>query len=169
MADDRASALIFGARIEKPLTYADFDTKVLKKSFRSVGAEIRKIARKSVSKKAVSRAGQFPGMETGTLRKSIKEKVSRSGFSVGIASYKVQGMDKYYPAFVYWGHRGPYADMKDGKPDKKQHGKKRVGKKVAEPRRNYIVDAAEQYGRTRYQAVMQKVLAEAIKPGVITG
>ena len=164
-----ASPLVFHAELQKPLAYADFDTRVLKKNFRTVGAEVRKIARRFVSKRAVSRAGEFPGMDTGTLRKSIKAKVSRSGFSVGVASYKIEGMDVYYPAFVYWGHRSKGADRVNGIPDKKQHGRKRVGEKVAKPRRNYIVEAAERYGQTRYQSVMQRVLVDAIKPGVITG
>ena len=164
-----ARALVFRAELQKPLTYADFDTRVLKKNFRTVGAEVRKIARRLVSRRAVSKAGEFPGMDTGTLRKSIKSKVSRSGFSVGISSYKIEGMDVYYPAFVYWGHRSKGADRVNGIPDKKQHGRKRVGEKVAKPRRNYIVEAAERYGQTRYQSVMQKVLVDAIKPGVITG
>lgn len=164
-----ASPLVFHAELQKPLTYADFDTRVLKKNFRTVGAEVRKIARRFVSKRAVSRAGEFPGMDTGTLRKSIKAKVSRSGFSVGVASYKIEGMDVYYPAFVYWGHRSKGADRVNGIPDKKQHGRKRVGEKVAKPRRNYIVEAAERYGQTRYQSVMQRVLVDAIKQGVITG
>ena len=164
-----ARALVFRAELQKPLTYADFDTRVLKKNFRTVGAEVRKIARRLVSRRAVSKAGEFPGMNTGTLRKSIKSKVSRSGFSVGISSYKIEGMDVYYPAFVYYGHRRRGADQVNGVPDRKQRGRKRVGEKVAKPRRNYIVEAAERYGQSRYQAVMQKVLVDAIKPGVITG
>ena len=167
MSADRAGALTMRAQIQSPFTFADFDPRVLKKGFRKVGAEVRKIAKKEVSKKAVSRAGDFPGRDTGTLRKSIKAKVSRSGFSVGVASYKVTGMDVYYPAFVYWGHRAPGEDMKDGKSDKKQHGKKRVGTKVAAPRKNYIAAAAEAYGQTQYQSVMSTLLDDALKDGVV--
>ena len=50
-----ARALVFRAELQKPLTYADFDTRVLKKNFRTVGAEVRKIARRLVSRRAVSK------------------------------------------------------------------------------------------------------------------
>ena len=164
-----ASPLMFETQLQKPLTYADFDTKVLKKNFRKVGGEVRKIARRLVSKKAISRAGGFPGMDTGLLRKSIQAKVSRSGFSVGIASYPINGMDVFYPPFVYWGHRGPGSDRDaNGDQDSKQTGKRRSGKKVAPARKNYIVEAANRYGQTKYQQVMEKVLVDAIKPGLIT-
>lgn len=165
-----ASPLMFETQLQKPLTYADFDTKVLKKNFRKVGGEVRKIARRLVSKKAISRAGGFPGMDTGLLRKSIQAKVSSSGFSVGIASYPITGMSDFYPVFVYWGHRAPGSDRdSNGNRDHKQQGRKRKGEKVAKPRENYIVEAAHRYGQTKYRQVMEKVLVDAIKPGVITG
>ena len=43
-----AELLVFKAELKKPLTYADFDTKILKKTFRQAGGEIRKIARRLV-------------------------------------------------------------------------------------------------------------------------
>lgn len=164
-----AELLVFEAKLKKPLTYADFDTKILKKTFRQAGGEIRKIARRLVSRRTVSRVGEFPGRDTGMLRKSILAKVSRSGFSVGVASYPITGMDVFYPPFVYWGHRGPGSDRDaKGAQDSKQTGKRRSGKKVAQARKNYIIEAANRYGQTKYQQVMEKVLVDAIKPGLIT-
>ena len=151
---------------ERPLSFPDFDTKVLKKRFRKVGKEVAKEARKSVSRKAVSRAWELPGMITGGLRKTITYRVSRSGFSVGIHSYGGK-LKEYYPAFVYYGHRAPYTDRVGGEPDKRQRGKKRVGRKVAAPRKNWIVTATERYAREKYQAELRSMLEEAIKPGLI--
>lgn len=155
--------LNYGIKFQEPIRYPDFDPKVLKPAFRKMGGEVAKISRKLVSSRAVSGAGGFPGRDSGLLRKSIKAKVSRSGFSVGIKNYDIPQFDKFYPAFVYYGHRAPYTDSG------KQQGKKRIGRKVAPPRANWIVAAAEKYGQQRYMAEMQVIMARAIKPGVITG
>lgn len=166
MSNDYRGPLIFSAKFIEPLEYADFDKKVLKKNFREVGKEVRAIARKNVSQKAVSKAGEFPGMQTGDLRRAISSRVSRSEFSVAIASYPKPGKD-YYAPFVYYGHRAPGADRVNGVKDRRQQHKRRIGEKVAKPRKNYITEAAETYGQTKYQAVMAKVLVDAIKPGII--
>ncbi len=156
------SILKFDVAFEKPLRRPDFDTKVLKDGFRRMGKEIVKTSRKLVSRRGVSRKGEHPGKQTGTLAKSVKSRISRSGFSVAVKS-ESKGMPVYYPAFVYYGHRGP------GRDSKKQHGTKRHGRKVAAPRANWIVDAAERYGRYRYMAEMKQIMAQAIKPGLIQG
>ena len=151
---DKASALEFSVRFRKPFRFVDFDTKVLKRSFRKIGHE-------------------FPGMSTGKLRSSIKYRVSHSGFSVGVANYMTNSIRErgaYYPAFVYWGHRAPGADRNAlRKPDRRQQHKKRHGEKVAAPRKNWIVEAANQYGNEAYQKDMAEILDEALKPGIISG
>ena len=154
-------------KFDELLTFSDIDGKELKKTQRKVGREVQKIARKLVSKRAISKPGDVPGMNTGKLRKAISYRPSRSGFSVGISS-KSKGFDVYYPAFVYYGHRGPGADKGLGIDGKKQHGTRRKGKKVAEPRANWIVEAAMKYGVERYGYEIRKALDDAIKPGVIT-
>ena len=156
------SILRLGIAFEKPLRYPDFDTKVLKSGLRGIGKEIAKTSRKLVSRRGISRKGDYPAMQTGGLAKAIKYKTSRSGFSVAVKS-DPSGMPVYYPAFVYYGHRGP------GRDSKKQRGTKRHGRKVAAPRANWIVDAAERYGRYRYMAEMKQIMAQAIKPGLIQG
>lgn len=156
------SALKFSIEFEKPLRYPDFDPKVLKPSFRKMGREVAKIVRKLVSQKGVSRANQYPGMDTGQLRRTTRVRVSRSGFSVAIKA-DGKGLTPFYPAFVYYGHRAPHTDSKQ------QHGKTRVGKKVVAPRKNWIVDAVEMYGKQRYQAEMRAIMESAIKPGVVQG
>lgn len=154
-------------RFDELLSFSDIDGKELKKTQRKVGREVQKIARKLVSKRAVSKPGDVPGMNTGKLRKAISYRPSRSGFSVGISS-KPKGFDVYYPAFVYYGHRRPGADKGLGVDGKKQHGRKRIGKKVAAPRANWIVEAAMKYGVERYGYEIREALNDAIKPGVIT-
>ena len=156
------SILNFSLRFEEPLRLPDFDPKVLRPAFRKMGSEVAKISRKLVSKRGVSSAGRFPGRTTGGLKKTIKARVSKSGFSVAIKSYP-GSMPEFYPAYVYYGHRAPKTD------NRKQHGKKRVGRKVAAPRANWIVAAAERYGREKYQAQMRVVLEQAIKPGLVEG
>ena len=44
---------------------------------------------------------------------------------------------------------------------------KRIGAKVAGPRKNWIVEAANQYGNEQYLNDMAETLDEALKPGVI--
>ena len=44
-----------------------------------------------------------------------------------------------------------------------------MGKKVVAPRKNWIVDAVEMYGKQRYQAEMRAIMESAIKPGVVQG
>lgn len=155
--------------LDKPINFPQLDNKVIKKGFRSVGREVTKIARKNVSRRGVvSKPGEFPGLHSGQLRKTIKARVSRSGFSVLVKSFPTEEAD--YPYYVFYGHRAPYADrVAGGKQDRRQHGKKRVGDKVAAPRANWITAAADTYERTRYGAVMNKLVAEAIKSGVILG
>ena len=67
-------------------------------------------------------------------------------------------MPVYYPAFVVYGHRGPNSETKQ---EARAH-KKRYGKKVAAPRKNFVVEAAKKYEKT-FQSEMFDALGEAIK------
>lgn len=157
--------LHWGVKFDGPLKTPDFDRKVMRKHLGKMGREVAKIGRKLVSKKAVSEPGQYPGKDTGTLQKSIKAKVSKSGFSVGIRPYpQYFNGGPYYPAFVYYGHRAPNTETAA---EARSH-KKRTGKKVAAPRKNFVADAAMFFGKTRYEAEMQALMAEAIRPGLIS-
>lgn len=141
----------------------DYDRRTLRKELRKVGSDVRKLARKMVSKRTVSAPGEPPGRVTGTLRRSIKSKVSRSGHSVSIYPDKTPAMGgDFYPAFVVYGHRGP------GTETAKQaiSHRKRPGKKVAEPRANYVVEAGGQYEK-KFRRLMEQVVAEAILPGYL--
>ena len=136
----------------------DYDPKALKQPLRKSGNAVRKIARKMISRKAVSEAGQFPGKQTGEMAKSIKVKVSKSGYSVAVYPTKTQAMPAYYPAFVVYGHRAPYSETAQ---EARSH-KQRAGKKVAAPRKNFVPEAADKYAKT-FESEMVDALGDAIK------
>lgn len=136
----------------------DYDPKALKQPLRKSGNVVRKIARKMISRKAVSEAGQFPGKQTGEMAKSIKVKVSKSGYSVAVYPTKTQAMPAYYPAFVVYGHRAPYSETAQ---EARSH-KQRAGKKVAAPRKNFVPEAADKYAKT-FESEMFDALGDAIK------
>lgn len=136
----------------------DYDPKALKQPLRKSGNDVRKIARKMISREAVSEAGQFPGKQTGEMAKSIKVKVSKSGYSVAVYPTKTQEMPAYYPAFVVYGHRAPYSETAQ---EARSH-KQRAGKKVAAPRKNFVPEAADKYAKT-FESEMFDALGDAIK------
>ena len=136
----------------------DYDPKALKQPLRKSGNAVRKIARKMISHEAVSEAGQFPGKQTGEMAKSIKVKVSKSGYSVSVYPTKTQAMPAYYPAFVVYGHRAPYSETAQ---EARSH-KQRAGKKVAAPRKNFVPEAADKYAKT-FESEMFDALGDAIK------
>lgn len=148
--------------LEPPLTLPDLDHRVVKKGLRKVGRAVVRIARKNISRRAtVSRPGEFPAMQTGALRKTVKSKVSKSGHSVGVNSFPFD-WNSPIPFFVLYGHRAPYTD------DESQAHKTRKGHKVAAPREDWVTAAAERYGRT-YPSVVEGIIDEAIKPGAVQG
>lgn len=167
-----AEAFSFHASLEKPVVFADFDPKEVKKGMRRVGKEVSQIARKLVSRKTISKAFEMPGKATGALQASVSAKTSKSGFSAIIASRDTAGFRKrtdgdfFYPYALVFGHVGP-GGMK--RRNGKRIHRKNTGAKVAQPRANFIVKAAELYGETRYQAEITKVLEDAIKPGIVEG
>ncbi|WP_290164524.1 hypothetical protein [uncultured Parasutterella sp.] len=138
------------------LKFVDFDKKVIKRRLRKVGRIIQKEARRLISRQAVSAPGDFPGTDTGVMSDSVKATVSRSGHSVWIRPTKTAEMRDFYPAFVIYGHRGPKTDSQN------QRSKKRKGKKVAEPRKNFIEAAANNYA-PRFAEAMEAAFDEGIK------
>ncbi|MDO5531421.1 hypothetical protein [Sutterella sp.] len=101
----------------------------------------------------------MPGKQTGVMQRSIRSKVSRSGYSVSVYPTKTSQMGEvYYPAFVVYGHRGPNSETAR---EARQH-RKRSGVKVAEPRANFIPVAAQRYQQT-FQTVITAALDKAIK------
>lgn len=150
--------------LDKNIQLFDLDKKVLAKGFRKVGKTVSSMAKKNVSRRAyISKAGEFPGMHTGVLRRMIRHSVSSSGHSVVVKSYPNDN-EPPYPFYVLYGHRAPKADrLKGGAFDPRQHGKIRSGKKVAAPRNNWIVAAAEAYESTYVNTVAPHLVSEAMK------
>ena len=149
------------AGLKPPVDFASFDKKAVRKGMRSIGADVRKIARNLVSHRGVSRPGEFPGKSTGTLQKSIATRVSRSGFSVAVANY-AKGKPAaafnsrgFYPPMVAYGH-GPAGSRS------KKHKRKAASAKVAQPRANWIEAAVDQY-RGKFRTSVEGILADAVK------
>lgn len=97
---------IGGIRLEAGLEYhktIDYDRKAMRRALVKGAAEIRKEARRIVSRRAISQAGDFPGMETGRLKRAIGivSKGSKGGWvKVGVKS--IPG-SVFYPAFLFYG------------------------------------------------------------------
>jgi hypothetical protein len=81
-----------------------FDKRELKKAFRKGGAVVRKEARRLISSRAVSGAGELPGYDSGAMSRSIKVKAGSGGGYVKIMPYKTSEMGSdFYPAFLMIG------------------------------------------------------------------
>lgn len=138
-------------------TRLDFDKKKVRKSMGVLGRDVQKAARRLVSRRAVSSAGEYPGRQTGRLQRSIKYKVSRPGFLVRIAPFKTAEMGKdFYPAYLYYGVTG-HARREDHKAQPKN------GSWQVAPRGNFMTDALESRSANARQVLM-KTLQEALIP-----
>lgn len=117
------------AQLPDDVVVSDFDAKRLRPFLRRIGAAITKDARKRISSSEVSTEGQYPGMDTGAMRRAIRVKLFKSGY--GLKVY--QDMPKkpgaqdhfFYPAFLRYGAKNK------NKPNWR-----------IKPRKNYIEDAA---------------------------
>lgn len=154
--------MLVGVHVESGFTRFDFDGKKLRPAIRKVANEVRKEARALISRRAVSQPGGFPGKDSGEMQSSVKVKVGRSGYWATIKPTRTEKMDVYYPAFVVYGHRAPHTETEASR---KVHRKK-IGVKVALPRKNFITSAAEK-NADRFAAEMEKALADAINVGIL--
>lgn len=145
-------------KVDSGFRTIDYDPRKIKTALRKAGQDVRKEARKLIAKKAVSDAGCFPGKDSGEMQRSIRAKVSKSGYSVAVYPTKTPNMPVYYPAFVVYGHRGPGSETSQ---ERRRH-KQRIGEKVAKPRANFIYAAADRKA-SDFQAAMEKALDDAIK------
>lgn len=119
----------------------DFDKRQIRKAMRRLGSDVRKEARRLVSRRAISSAGDYPGLATGALMRSIKAKVSRPGFLVRIQPDKTAEMGKdFYPAFLHYGVAGRLAK-----------------------RKNFMIDALDNRAET-VRTVLRAALQDALIP-----
>ncbi|SAL20667.1 hypothetical protein AWB70_01058 [Caballeronia cordobensis] len=131
-------------------TRIDFDKKKIRKVMRARGRDIQKEARRLVARRAVSAPGEYPGRDTGTLWRSIKSKVSRSGFLVRIAPQKTPEMGgDFYPAFLWYGVRRKGGD---------EGSAWRI-----DPRANYMTEALDRR-REVSQSTIKAALQDALIP-----
>lgn len=100
----------------------DFDKRKLRKALLVGGAEVRKQARRLVSRRAISQPGEYPGKDSGALARSIKiyKRGSRGGY-VKVGPTKTAEMSAFYPAFLFYGS----------------------SKNNLQPRKNYMTDALD--------------------------
>lgn len=82
----------------------DYDRKAMRKALAKGAAEVRKEARRIISRRAISSAGEFPGLQTGTLKRAvgIVSKGSKGGW-IKVGVKKTKEMTDFYPAFLFYG------------------------------------------------------------------
>ena len=81
----------------------DYDRKAMRKALREGGAEVRKEARRLLSRRAVSAPGEIPGMQTGMLKRAIGVvSVGSNGGWVKVGPKTIKG-SVFYPAFLFYG------------------------------------------------------------------
>lgn len=106
MDSERASGVVGGISLSAGLTFhkvIDYDRKAMRRALVKGAAQIRKEARRIVSRRAISRPGEVPGMQTGALKRAIGivSKGSKGGWvKVGVRT--IQG-SVFYPAFLHYG------------------------------------------------------------------
>lgn len=122
----------------------DFRKAPVRKAMDRIGRAVRFRSRRMVARRAVSRPGDYPGLESGDLLRSINYKVSKSGFLVLIQPDKLAGMEAFYPAFLWSGARN----------------RRRGG--TLEPRENYMIDAMN-YKAPYIRAELHAALVKGLK------
>lgn len=119
----------------------DFDKKKIRKTMRLLGRDVQKDARRLVSRRAISGAGEYPGRQTGRLWRAIKYKVSKPGFLVKVMPAKTAGMKDYYPAFLRYGSKS----------------------RDLAPRKNYMTDALDNR-RSMARGALSNALRDSLVP-----
>ena len=94
-----------------------FDKRELKAAIRKSGAVVRKEARRLISSRAISAAGEFPGYDSGAMSRAIKIKVGSGGGYVRVMPYRTaemgEGKNDFYPAYLFYGTRRGLQPRKD--------------------------------------------------------
>lgn len=120
----------------------DFEAKRLRPILRRLGNEVRNDARRLIARKAISKAGEYPGQTTGRTKKSLIVRISRAGYAAIVEPKKEPWMtarSDFYPSILTYGT----AHIK--------------------PRKNYIVDAAQRRRNAARQAIYEG-LRRALRP-----
>lgn len=145
MATENETALIGGLQINVGLDFhkvIDYDRRAMRQVLVKGAAEVRKSARRMVARNAISAAGEFPGADTGTLKRAIGiiARGSKGGW-VKVGVKKTPAMQDYYPAFLFYGSR----------------------KRNLKARKNYITAALEERS-SAIRASVQAALKQSLVP-----
>lgn len=132
----------------------DFDKREVRKGMRKAGRIVERRAKALVAIRGRSAPGGYPARRTGRLQRSIKTKVSRSGFMVKVMPQKVAGMRDFYSAFLYYGVRRK-SGVRGGR------GSRGTSSWRIEPRGNYMVDAKDDSER-EVRALLVDVYSRAL-------
>lgn len=170
-----------GTEIRVGLEYhkiIDYDRRLMRRALVKGAAEIRKEARRLVARRAISAPSDYPGVQTGLLRRSIGvvAKGSAGGW-IKIGVKKPAQMQDFYPAFLFYGVKklGKIQRLAPGE-GRGQSNRRRRGDRqaiVAErqantgfivaPRANYMIDALNNR-RSVVKAMIQEQLKNALVP-----
>lgn len=99
----QSSGAGLGLDVQLDFTNWQLNKKPIRASLVKGAAVVRKEARRIVSRRTVSLAGEFPGMQTGALKRAIGVvgKGSKGGWvKVGVRSIP---NSVFYPAFLFYG------------------------------------------------------------------
>lgn len=107
MESESKSGSMGGVEVNVGLKYhsvIDYDRKQMRRALNKGAAMVRKEARRLISRRAISSPGDFPGMQTGVMRKAIGiiKRGSRGGW-IKVGVKKTPEMKQFYPAFLYYG------------------------------------------------------------------
>lgn len=147
----------------------EFDRRKVRQSFVSIGKDVQREARRLVSRRAVSKAGEIPGEQTGALAKSIgfyvpRASKNRPGFMAIVRPNQPRGQDlqrlpdPFYPAFLFYGVR---RGAKRGKSH--QAGASGGSPWRIEPRKNFMAQALINQ-RYQIQHKLFMSLKNSVKP-----
>lgn len=149
----------------------DFDKRQVRRAMVRIGAVVRKDARRLVARRAISSPGEYPGADTGALKRSITSRVSKPGFLVVIRPVMTSEMDAFYPAYLWYGvrrlvNRKVQASWDANRKRKKGHTEitKAASAWRIAPRKNYMTDALAAK-RGLIQQTLAAALENALKPG----
>lgn len=81
-----------------------YEKKPIRKALRQQGGEVRNLARRLVTRRGVSDRGEFPGLRTGLLRRSIRSNVLRGALAVVVEPQRkvLQSKRSYRDAAYPW-------------------------------------------------------------------
>lgn len=143
MARKTASIQVIFDMEELKLRRTDINVKAFRPKLRLIGRTMVKQARHKVSKVGVSKPGEYPGRQTGKLRKAIKYRLFKSGFGLVLMQGMPDGAEEFYPSFLRYGAK-----------------RKRGG--VLKARKNYIEDTGRMNRDYAFQ-VVREAIDESLK------